>query len=97
MRYYHYLSSNKIEMLYQQMAEYKPKVTTDIGLDLKVFKGGRKSERSETEPNVYGKLLLRAGSMSTSQSDLLMSQVCGSMAANFLVSARTHDALRSRR
>lgn len=56
MRYYHYLSSNKIEMLYQQMAEYKPKVTTDIGLDLKVFKGGRKSERSETEPNVYGKL-----------------------------------------
>jgi hypothetical protein len=56
MRYYQYLSRNKVEMLYQQLAEYEPKVTTDIGLDLKVFKGGRKSERSQAEPNVYGKL-----------------------------------------
>jgi hypothetical protein len=56
MRYYHYLSSNKIEMLYQQIAEYRPKVNTDFGIDLKVIKTSRKSERSEGEPSVYNKL-----------------------------------------
>jgi hypothetical protein len=56
MRYYHYLSSNKIEMLYQQIAEYRPKVNTDFGIDLKVMKASRKSERSEGEPSVYKKL-----------------------------------------
>jgi hypothetical protein len=56
MRYYHYLSSNKIEMLYEQIAEHRPKVNTDVGIDLKVIKASRKSERSEGEPSVYNKL-----------------------------------------
>jgi hypothetical protein len=56
MRYYHYLSSNKIEMLYEQIAEYRPKVNTDVGIDLKVLKASRKSERSQSEPSVYNKL-----------------------------------------
>jgi hypothetical protein len=56
MRYYHYLSNNKIEMLYQQIAEYRPKVNTDVAIDLKVIKASRKSERSEGELSVYNKL-----------------------------------------
>jgi hypothetical protein len=66
MRYYHYLSNNKIEMLYQQIAEYRPKVNTDVAIDLKVIKASRKSERSEGELSVYNKLVWwKTGSTNT--------------------------------
>jgi hypothetical protein len=40
----------------QQIAEYRPKVNTDVAIDLKVIKASRKSQRSESELSVYNKL-----------------------------------------
>jgi Family of unknown function (DUF7019) len=55
MRYYHYLSAPKVEMLHGQLP-YQPSVgSTEVGFDVKFAKASRTSQRSD-QLNVYEKL-----------------------------------------
>ena len=55
-RYYIYISQQKVDSLYEQISERKKKkISYEFGVD-KIIKFGRKEEVEDSEPNMSGKL-----------------------------------------
>lgn len=55
MRYYEYLSTAKVDMLYPQIDQTSRSAGGEVGFDLKVIKASRKTD-GKKEPTVYEKL-----------------------------------------
>ncbi len=55
-RYYHYVSATKVEMLHAQIDKGARKVTSEVGADLKFVKASRTSEFAGRDPSLYAKL-----------------------------------------
>jgi hypothetical protein len=55
MRYYEYLSSAKVDMLYPQINQTSRSAGGEVGFDLKVIKASRKTDGSKA-PTIYEKL-----------------------------------------
>lgn len=56
MRYYEYLSTAKVDMLYPQIGQTSRSVGGEVGFDLKVIKASRKTD-GKKEPTTYEKLI----------------------------------------
>jgi Family of unknown function (DUF7019) len=56
MRYYHYISANRVEMIYQQLAHRYSVRSTEVGVDVKFVKAIRKIERKSADTSIYEKL-----------------------------------------
>lgn len=56
MRYYDYLSTAKVDMLYGQLSGAAKPRGREVGIDLKVIKFSQKTDPQQQEPNIYEKL-----------------------------------------